>query len=151
MHRSLLAVLLAVLLALAFVTLAAAAFAAGEPKAQTTCPVSGQNIDKKVFVDYQGQRVYFCCNKCPAEFRKDPEKYFAKIAADGVQLENIQTECPVSNEKLGEGDMGKPVAYPYKGRTVMLCCKMCQPKFEKDPAKYLAKLPGEKIPANPAT
>lgn len=140
-----------VLLVVVIVTFAAAAYAADQPKTQTTCPVSGEKIDKTVHVDYQGQRVYFCCNKCPAEFRKDPEKYFAKIAADGVQLENIQTACPVSDEKLGEGDMGKPVAFHYRGRTVMLCCKMCQPKFEKNPAKYLAKLPGEKIPASPAT
>jgi len=35
------------------------------------------------------------------------------------------------------------VTISYKGRTVKFCCNMCPPKFEKDPAKYLAKLPGE--------
>ena len=94
-------------------------------------------------VDWQGQRIYFCCDKCPAKFKADPEKYFAKIAEAGVELENIQTVCPVSGETLGEGDMGAPVAHAYKGRTVMFCCNMCVGKFDKDPAKYLAKLPGE--------
>ena len=116
-------------------------------KPQTRCPVGGEPIDKTVHIDYQGQRIYFCCPKCPPEFRKDPEKYFAKFAADGVQLENVQTTCPVTGEKLGEGDMGAPVSIQYKGRTVQFCCKMCIAKFEKEPAKYLAKLPGEQPPA----
>ena len=127
---------------------AAVAVAAGEQaaKPQTTCPVSGEPIDKSVHVDWQGQRVYFCCNNCPAKFKADPEKYFAKFAAEGVELENIQTTCPVSGEELG-GDMGKPVALRHKGRTVMLCCNMCKSKFEKNPEEYLAKLPGEQPPA----
>jgi len=115
--------------------------AAGQP--QSKCPVSGEAVDTSVHVDYQGQRIYFCSAKCPAEFRKDPEKCFAKLEKDNVVLENIQTTCPVSGEKLGEGDMGKPVSLRYKGRTVQLCCKMCVKKFEADPAAYLAKLPGE--------
>jgi YHS domain-containing protein len=138
-----------VLLAFAVLTtcLAVGLARAEGAKPQTKCPVNGDPIDKKVHIDYQGQRIYFCCPKCIPEFRKDPEKYFAKIAADGVQLENIQTTCPVSGEKLGEGDMGAPVSLQYKGRTVMFCCKMCIAKFEKEPAKYLAKLPGEQPPA----
>ena len=124
---------------------AAVALAADQPAAapQTKCPVSGTPIDRSVHVDHQGQRIYFCCAKCPAEFRKDPEKYFAAFEREGVQLENIQTACPVSGEKLGEDDMGKPVSIRYKGRTVQFCCKMCVKKFEADPAKYLAALPGE--------
>jgi YHS domain-containing protein len=131
---------LGVMAAMCLATVVAAAVA-GKP--QTACPVSGDPIDKAHHVDWQGQRIYFCCGKCPAEFRADPEKYFAKLAADGIELENIQTTCPVSGEKLGDGDMGKPVAHAYQGRTVMFCCKMCVGKFDKDPAKYLANLPGE--------
>jgi YHS domain-containing protein len=146
MRRRSLAVALAIVVAVGAVALARADQPIGKP--QATCPVSGQPIDKSVHVDYQGQRIYFCCPKCPAEFRKDPEKYFATFQAEGVQLENIQTTCPVSDEKLGEGgDMGPPVTLAYKGRTIKFCCKMCIGKFEKDPAKYLAKLPGEQPPA----
>ena len=51
--------------------------------------------------------------------------------------------CVVSGGKLG--GMGKPVAYVHKqagqaDRTVMFCCKACIRKFEKEPARYLAKL-----------
>ncbi len=126
---------------------AAAALAADKPapKPQTTCPVTGKAIDPKTspHVDWEGQRIYFADKAAADEFRKDPEKVFAKIAAEGVTLENIQTSCPVSGEKLEGGDMGDPVAIMYKGRTIKFCCGMCPPTFKKDPAKYLAKLPGE--------
>jgi YHS domain-containing protein len=46
-------------------------------------------------------------------------------------------KCIVSGEVLGE--MGKPVEYTYQGQTLKFCCKSCIAKFEKAPAKYLAK------------
>ncbi len=46
--------------------------------------------------------------------------------------------CVVTGKKLGEH--GEPVEYLYKGRLVRFCCAGCIAGFEKDPAKYLAKL-----------
>jgi YHS domain-containing protein len=46
------------------------------------------------------------------------------------------TTCPVSGDKLDE--MGAPFVFTYQGQEVKLCCKSCKPKFDKDPAKYLA-------------
>lgn len=46
--------------------------------------------------------------------------------------------CVVLGNKLGEH--GDVVDYVYKGRLVRFCCKGCIATFEKDPAKYLAKL-----------
>lgn len=66
------------------------ALAAAPTKPQTVCPVLGGNIDKKVYIDYQGKRIYFCCTGCDAEFKKDPEKYMKKIEAEGITLE----KCP---------------------------------------------------------
>ena len=130
----------------------AAAVAADSPagKPQASCPVTGKAIDTKSspHVDWQGQRIYFADKAAADAFRKDPEKVFAKFAADGIAPENIQTTCPVSGEKLGGGDMGDPVAISYKGRTIRFCCGACPPKFNKEPAKYLATLPGEQPPAN---
>lgn len=54
------------------------------------------------------------------------------------------TTCIVSDDKLGE--MGKPVSIDYKGQQVSFCCKSCIGTFEKDPAKYLAKLPSRAKP-----
>ena len=54
------------------------------------------------------------------------------------------TTCIVSDEKLGE--MGKPLMVDYKGQQVGFCCKSCLGDFDKEPAKYLAKL---QAPAKP--
>lgn len=55
---------------------------------QTNCPVMANNkTDKKLFVDYQGKRIYFCCRGCVAQFKKNPEKYLKKMEAEGVATE----------------------------------------------------------------
>ncbi len=64
---------------------AGAVWAQGQ--AQTLCPVLQGNIDKSVYVDYKGKRIYFCCKGCDAEFAKDPEKYLKKLEAEGVTPE----------------------------------------------------------------
>jgi YHS domain-containing protein len=47
---------------------------------QTTCPVmDGNKIDKNVFIEYEGKKVYFCCPDCIEKFKADPEKYIAKL------------------------------------------------------------------------
>ncbi len=60
---------------------------AAQNKAQTLCPVLGGEIDKRLYVDYKGYRIYFCCKGCPEEFMKDPEKYMKKLRESGVTLE----------------------------------------------------------------
>ena len=48
--------------------------------------------------------------------------------------------CVVSGEKLGS--MGDPIVFVHEGQEIKLCCKNCRPDFDKDSAKYLAKLAG---------
>ena len=124
---------------LAVVALVAApAFAADKP--QTVCPVKGDNIDKakSPHVDMQGQRIYFCCRRCASKFKADPEKVFAKLAADGITPENVQTADPVCGMKI---DPAKSEAVSdYKGRRVHFCGDGCKQEFDKDPAKFLPKL-----------
>ena len=67
--------------------LACPILAAAPAKPQTTCPVLGGNISKDIYADYKGQRVYFCCQGCDDEFKKDPEKYLQKMKEQGVQPE----------------------------------------------------------------
>lgn len=48
--------------------------------AQKTCPVMvGTPIDPKVFSDYGGKRVYFCCASCKATFDAAPAKYLSRL------------------------------------------------------------------------
>ena len=47
---------------------------------QTVCPVMmGNAINKDIFVEYNGKKVYFCCAECKTAFEKEPEKYIAKL------------------------------------------------------------------------
>jgi YHS domain-containing protein len=55
--------------------------AAQQSVAQTRCPVMGGPINESIYADYEGRRVYFCCEGCIAAFNKDPETYLAKLDA----------------------------------------------------------------------
>jgi YHS domain-containing protein len=58
--------------------------AEGAPlKAQTRCPVMGGAINKSIFTDHDGLRVYFCCESCIETFKSDPEKYLKKMKEAG--------------------------------------------------------------------
>ncbi len=62
-------------------------FATGSPPGdskQTRCPVMAGKIDKTIYADYQGKRVYFCCSSCLDEFKKDPDKYMKEMREKGI-------------------------------------------------------------------
>ena len=47
---------------------------------QKTCPVmEGNKIDPKIFTEYKGEKVYFCCPSCKAAFSENPEKYLDRL------------------------------------------------------------------------
>ena len=47
--------------------------------AQTTCPVMGSPINKDIFTEYKGKKVYFCMTSCKEKFEAKPEDYIAKL------------------------------------------------------------------------
>jgi YHS domain-containing protein len=53
---------------------------------QTQCPVMGGMINKNVYADYQGNRVYFCCPPCLKEFKRSPDLYIKKMKEQGITL-----------------------------------------------------------------
>jgi YHS domain-containing protein len=55
---------------------------------QTRCPVSGEKIDPAAYVDLTtGQRIYLCCKGCGEQLTKDPAKYTASLAEQGIKLD----------------------------------------------------------------
>src|SRR5215470_6619601 len=40
-------------------------------KANEVCPVSGEPVNKSLSVDYEGRRIYFCCDHCVDKFKKE--------------------------------------------------------------------------------
>lgn len=47
-----------------------------------TCVVSGEELGtmgESYILDYKGQEVRLCCQRCKAKFEKDPAKFLKKI------------------------------------------------------------------------
>jgi YHS domain-containing protein len=62
-------------------------------KPQTTCPVmTGQPIDKSLYVDYKGKRIYVCDKVCQVKLKKNPEKYLKKLGKMGQEAETIPSD-----------------------------------------------------------
>ena len=83
---------------------------------KTTCPVMGGTINEEIYADYEGKRIYFCCEGCIPEFQKDPEKYMKKLEDEGVTLQDVpkselgnksnNTADPKSKQSNACGDSG---------------------------------------------
>jgi len=110
-------------------------------KPQTDCPVMGGKINKAVYSDFEGKRVYFCCKGCVPEFNNDPAKYLKKLETMGQAAETAptlkpQTTCPVMTGQ----PIDKSLYVDYKGKRIYVCCAGCLKKLKKNPEKYLKKL-----------
>lgn len=102
------------------------------PRVQVTCPLSGDPFDKKFFAEHDGGKVHFCCEKCVSAFKKDPDKYKAKLAASYT----YQTRCPVTDKEI---DPTVSIALEG-GQKVYFCCKKCGDKLIENPEKYAPNL-----------
>lgn len=61
-----------------------------------------------------------------------------KLPEADAKLALAQQVCPVSGEHLGS--MDTPIKVEFEGKAAFLCCDSCKDGFDKEPAKYLAKL-----------
>jgi YHS domain-containing protein len=46
---------------------------------QQRCPVMDGAINKELYTEYKGKKVYFCCPGCEKMFEKEPDKYLSKL------------------------------------------------------------------------
>src|SRR3982751_3960031 len=69
------------------------------PGGNKMCPVmQDQPTKASRFVDHDGRRIYFCCDKCVARFKNNPAKYVAVLdgaaPADGAGDAKPQASSP---------------------------------------------------------
>lgn len=66
----------------------------------TTCPVLGGNlVDKNIFTDYKDKKVFFCCQSCKTEFKKNSEKYLSRLPQFGsTTTKNGQDESHAGHD-----------------------------------------------------
>ncbi|MBT4512329.1 MAG: hypothetical protein HOC20_09000 [Chloroflexi bacterium] len=57
-------------------------------KAQEICPVSNEAINRSIWADYNGKRVYLHCKPAQTKFLKNPEVYYNKLIEGNIALEN---------------------------------------------------------------
>ncbi len=56
---------------------------------QLLCPLMGEKIDKKYYVDHNGKRIYVCCAGCVKTVKKKPEQFIKRLEAKGIKLESV--------------------------------------------------------------
>lgn len=94
------------------------------------CPVSGKPAKEDKSVDHLTKKVYFCCDGCPAAFKKDPAKFATNTNLQLVATGQAkQVGCPFS------GGPVKSEAIDVEGAKVGFCCNNCKGKAEKSDDK----------------
>jgi YHS domain-containing protein len=59
--------------------------------AQSVCPVSGMELmNKELFVEADGKKIYICCADCVSKVKEHPAKYAKVIAERGEFLESAK-------------------------------------------------------------
>jgi len=110
------------------------------------CPVSGEELGgmgDPIDLVYGTRLVRLCCKSCVKGFQKEPAKYMAQVDAAYIAQQKPSyplTTCLVSGEPI-EGD---GVDHLYGTQLTRFCCEKCVKAFDKEPAKYLAKLDAKK-------
>ena len=87
-------------------------------KEQTTCVMTGKPIDKKLYVDAEGYRIYVCCPGCLDGVKKDPKAAIEKIRTRGEEpLKLTAVDAPIAlPAEYMEGygvDLGIDYDYDY--------------------------------------
>ena len=116
-----------------------------EMKPQTHCPIMGGEINKEVFTDYNGMRIYFCCGGCDGTFMEDPEKYLSQMRAGGVEPEKLVTEKPQALCPVMGNPINKDIFVDHNGMRIYFCCGGCDGTFMEDPEKYLTQMRADGI------
>jgi len=112
-----------------------------------TCLVTGDPLvedGKDIAVDVIVKNRLFrvCCKGCVKDLAEKENEYFTKLdaAVVKVQRENYPLTNCVVREKSELGSMGDPIEIVVGNRLVRFCCKGCLPKFDAEPAKFLATI-----------
>jgi YHS domain-containing protein len=109
-------------------------------RVQVTCPVTGETIDKRFFVEMPDDDLYFASEQARAAWEKDSKPYEQKLD----DCYTFQTHCGTC-----PGDFNPQAMIEYESRKIYFCCMGCGGVFKKDPQKFIEKYDAE-VAANKA-
>ncbi len=106
-------------------------------KEQTLCPLMDKEIDKESYADYEGKRIYLCCDGCLARFKSNPQKAIKKLEDQGITVADTdevttQKSCPINGDSIDKNYFGD-----HDFKRIFFCSDKCKKKFKKNPQKYL--------------
>lgn len=122
---------------------------------QTLCPVMKSEINRKLFVEHRGRRIYVCCPPCIDKVKAAPAKYAAMLGQGGESAAekemNGTTKRPAMEEATGKtmkrplqtscpimgGPINKKLYADVMGHRVYVCCGGCIAKVKADPEAAL--------------
>lgn len=107
---------------------------------QETCPVMGGQVNKAIYADHEGRRIFGCCPGCVVPIQKNFAKYAKKVEAAGETVAKIQATCPVMGGKIN-----KKQYVDVEGKRIYVCCPGCIGKIKADPSKYINKLESDGV------
>lgn len=90
----------------------------------STCPISGRDVDREKFIQVGNDRVYVCCKKCVPKVEADPHAAHAKAYPPKDVADVRNPRCPVRGGKTKED-----VFVVWQGRKVHFCCPGCDTDF----------------------
>lgn len=103
---------------------------------QVACPISGRACNPAQKSEVEGVAVCFCCENCKAKVDGASDAVSMVFDKGFDKGFTLQTTCPVSGKPIKADKMVE-----HEGKKVYFCCGNCPAAFEKDPSKYLSKLP----------
>lgn len=76
-----------------------------QPANQTLCPVNNTPIDRSIYRDYNGKRIYFSNNDAIQTFDNNPELYMQNLNNSGVVLDiapqpGVEISVPVKKQRV---------------------------------------------------
>jgi len=77
---------------------------------QSDCIVqTHKKLKKRVYVDHDAHRIYFCCKMCRKKFIKNPKKFIRRAKKKGIRFEKlvIEDEEDEEDEKKVDGNDDK--------------------------------------------
>lgn len=120
-------------------------------KIQVFDVLSGKKIDREVFADYNGKRVYFHCPICRDRFQQRASVYLDAIKKRHIILEDLSLPLEKRIEMTLFGEPGKrqsvdvisgkpanPWVYDdYDGKRIYFCCYVSKARFDEHKELYL--------------
>ncbi|MSR45986.1 MAG: hypothetical protein EXS13_02795 [Planctomycetes bacterium] len=93
-----------------------------------TCPTqAGKKVNPTKYVEFEKQRVYYCCGKCQGAAKADPKAAVAAAYKETKPAGN--KKCPVSGHEI---EAGKAKSVAFMGHSIDLCCADCEKAFNAD-------------------